>query len=143
MDFDKMYRDSLDETGLKYPDITNYFIYFSYKDGKVKEFTTFKEAKKFSSKIEEKVDKAAYQAAVSAYNKARSEAKAKVIQAMRKEIFGRRYGDNEHGNKLFDLAYHYAYGDDKLQSAEFNELYSSLLDYDYFIQQVLEIVKSA
>ena len=76
MDFDKMYRDSLDETGLKYPDITNYFIYFSYKDGKVKEFTTFKEAKKFSSKIEEKVDKAAYEAAVSAYNKARSESQS-------------------------------------------------------------------
>ena len=141
MDFDKMYRDLLDETGLKYPDITNYFIYFSYKDGKVKEFTNFKKAKKFSSKIEEKVDKAAYEAAVSAYNKARYEAKAKVIQAIKNEICG-RYGDNEQGNKLFDLAYHYAYGDDKLQSAEFNELYSSLLDYDYFIQQVLEIVKS-
>ena len=141
MDFDKMYRDLLDETGLKYPDITNYFIYFSYKDGKVKEFTTFKEAKKFSSNIEEKVDKAAYQAAVSAYNKARSEAKAKVIQAMKNEICS-KYGDNEQGNKLFDLAYRYAYGDDKLQSEEFNELYSSLLDYDYFIQQVLEIIKS-
>jgi hypothetical protein len=138
MNFDQMYRDLMDEAGVKYPNKSNYTTYFAYKSGESKRFDTYEEAKKFSNNIESNVDKNAYEAARKAYNQASSEAEAKVIQAMKKEIGG--YGDNEQDNKLFDLVYGKAYEDG--HSSGFNEIYNCLLDYDDLIQRTLEIVKS-
>ena len=128
MNFDQMYRDLMDEAGVKYPNKSNYTTYFAYKSGESKRFDTYEEAK----------NKNAYEAARKAYNQASSEAEAKVIQAMKKEIGG--YGDNEQDNKLFDLVYGKAYEDG--HSSGFNEIYNCLLDYDDLIQRTLEIVKS-
>lgn len=138
MNFDQMYRDLMDEAGVKYPNKSTYTTYFAYKSGESKRFDTYEEAKKFSNNIESNVDKNAYEAARKAYNQASSEAEAKVIQAMKKEIGG--YGDNEQDNKLFDLVYGKAYEDG--HSSGFNEIYNCLLDYDDLIQRTLEIVKS-
>ena len=133
-----MYRDLMDEAGVKYPNKSDYTTYFAYKGGESKKFDNYEEAKKFSNNIESNVDKNAYEAARKAYNQASSEAEAKVIQAMKKEIGG--YGDNEQDNKLFDLVYGKAYEDG--HSSGFNEIYNCLLDYDDLIQRTLEIVKS-
>ena len=138
MNFDEMYRNLMDEAGVKYPNKSGYTTYFAYKSGESKRFDTYEEAKKFSNNIESNVDKNAYEVARKAYNQASSEAEAKVIQAMKKEIGG--YGDNEQDNKLFDLAYEKAYEDG--HSSGFNEIYNCLLDYDDLIQRTLEIVKS-
>ena len=138
MNFDEMYRNLMDEAGVKYPNKSGYTTYFAYKGGESKRFDTYEEAKKFSNNIESNVDKNAYEVARKAYNQASSEAEAKVIQAMKKEIGG--YGDNEQDNKLFDLAYGKAYEDG--HSSGFNEIYNCLLDYDDLIQRTLEIVKS-
>jgi hypothetical protein len=138
MNFDQMYRDLMDEAGVKYPNKSDYTTYFAYKGGESKKFDNYEEAKKFSNNIESNVDKNAYEAARKAYNQASSEAEAKVIQAMKKEIGG--YGDNEQDNKLFDLVYGKAYEDG--HSSGFNEIYNCLLDYDDLIQRTLEIVKS-
>lgn len=138
MNFDQMYRDLLDEAGVKYPSKSDYTTYFAYKNGESKKFETYEEAKKFSNNIESNVDKNAYEAARKAYNQVSSEAEAKVIQAMKNEIGG--YGDNERDKKLFDLAYGKAYEDG--HHSGFNEIYNYLLDYDDLIQRVLGIIKS-
>lgn len=138
MNFDQMYRDLLDEAGVKYPSKSDYTTYFAYKNGESKKFDTYEEAKKFSNNIESNVDKNAYEAARKAYNQVSSEAEAKVIQAMKNEIGG--YGDNERDKKLFDLAYGKAYEDG--HHSGFNEIYNYLLDYDDLIQRVLGIIKS-
>lgn len=138
MNFDEMYRNLMDEAGVKYPSKSDYTTYFAYKSGESKRFDTYEEAKKFSNNIESNVDKNAYEVARKAYNQVSSEAEAKVIQAMKKELGG--YGDNERDNKLFDLAYGKAYEDG--HSSGFNEIYNCLLDYDDLIQRTLEIVKS-
>lgn len=129
MNFDEMYRNLMDEAGVKYPSKSDYTTYFAYKSG---------ESKKFSNNIESNLDEQAYKAARVEYNRVSSEVESKVIQAMKKEIGG--YGDNEQDNKLFDLAYGKAYEDG--HSSGFNEIYNYLLDYDDLIQRTLEIVKS-
>ena len=138
MNFDQMYQDLLDEAGVKYPSKSDYTTYFAYKNGESKKFDTYEEAKKFSNNIESNVDEQSYKVARAEYGRISSEAEAKVIQAMKKEIGG--YGDNERDNKLFDLAYGKAYEDG--HSSGFNEIYNYLLDYDDLIQRTLEIVKS-
>lgn len=138
MNFDQMYRDLLDEAGVKYPSKSYYTTYFAYKGGESKKFDNYEEAKKFSNNIESNVDEQAYKAARAEYNRISSEAEAKVIQAMKNEIGG--YGDNERDKKLFDLAYGKAYEDG--HHSGFNEIYNYLLDYDDLIQRVLGIIKS-
>jgi len=138
MNFDEMYRNLMDEAGVKYPSKSDYTTYFAYKSGESKCFDTYEEAKKFSNNIESNLDEQAYKAARVEYNRVSSEVESKVIQAMKKEIGG--YGDNEQDNKLFDLAYGKAYEDG--HSSGFNEIYNYLLDYDDLIQRTLEIVKS-
>ena len=138
MNFDQMYRDLLDEAGVKYPSKSDYPTYFAYKNGESKKFDNYEEAKKFSNNIESNVDEQAYKAARAEYNRISSEAEAKVIQAMKNEIGG--YGDNERDKKLFDLAYGKAYEDG--HHSGFNEIYNYLLDYDDLIQRVLGIIKS-
>lgn len=138
MNFDQMYRDLLDEAGVKYPSKSDYTTYFAYKGGESKKFDNYEEAKKFSNNIESNVDEQAYKAARAEYNRISSEAEAKVIQAMKNEIGG--YGDNERDKKLFDLAYGKAYEDG--HHSGFNEIYNYLLDYDDLIQRVLGIIKS-
>lgn len=133
-----MYRDLLDEAGVKYPSKSDYTTYFAYKGGESKKFDNYEEAKKFSNNIESNVDEQAYKAARAEYNRISSEAEAKVIQAMKNEIGG--YGDNERDKKLFDLAYGKAYEDG--HHSGFNEIYNYLLDYDDLIQRVLGIIKS-
>ena len=68
--------------------ITPHILRNAIKGGESKRFDTYEEAKKFSNNIESNVDKNAYEAARKAYNQASSEAEAKVIQAMKKEIGG-------------------------------------------------------
>ena len=138
MNFDQMYRDLLDEAGVKYPSKSDYTTYFAYKGGESKRFDTYDEAKQFSNNIESNVDEQAYKAARAEYNRISSEAEAKVIQAMKNEIGG--YGDNERDKKLFDLVYGKAYEDG--HHSGFNEIYNYLLDYDDLIQRVLGIIKS-
>lgn len=138
MNFDQMYRDFIDEAGVKYPSKSDYTTYFAYKGGESKKFDNYEEAKKFSNNIESNVDEQAYKAARAEYNRISSEAEAKVIQAMKNEIGG--YGDNERDKKLFDLAYGKAYEDG--HHSGFNEIYNYLLDYDDLIQRVLGIIKS-
>lgn len=138
MNFDQMYRDLLDEAGVKYPSKSDYTTYFAYKGGESKRFDTYDEAKQFSNNIESNVDEQAYKAARAKYNRISSEAEAKVIQAMKNEIGG--YGDNERDKKLFNLAYGKAYEDG--HHSGFNEIYNYLLDYDDLIQRVLGIIKS-
>lgn len=135
-----MYRDLMDETGVKYPNKSDYTSYFAYKCGESKQFDTFEEAKKFSSNVESNVDKQSYEAARKAYNQASSEAEAKIIQAMKKEIGWISCGDSEKDNKLFDLAYSKSYEDG--HSSGYNEIYNYLLDYDDLIQQAIKIIQA-
>ena len=138
MNFNAMYIDLMAESGIQYPYESEYTIYFAYKNGKAKKFNTKEEAKQYSDNIEEKVDKQAYEAARKAYNQASSEAEAKVIQAMKKEIGG--YGDNEKDNQLFDLVYGKAYEDG--HSSGYNEIYNYLLDYDDLLKQAIKIIQA-
>mgnify|MGYP001639748671 CR=1 FL=1 len=135
-----MYHDLMAETGIKYPNRSDYTKYFAYKNGEAKQFDTFEKAKQFSSNVESNLDKNAYEAAQSAYNKARSEAENKVIQAMKKEIGWISCGDVEKDNQLFDLAYGKAYEDG--HSSGYNEIYNYLLDYDDLIQQAIKIIQA-
>ena len=133
-----MYHDLMNETGVKYPERSDYTTYFAYKGGESKKFNTREEAMAFSNNIEANLDKAAYEAERSKYNQADNEAIEKVVQAMKKEIGG--YGDNEKDNKLFDLIYSEAYEDG--HSSGYNEIYNYLLDYDNLIQQAIKIIQS-
>ena len=140
MDFDQMYHDLMAETSIKYPNRSDYTKYFAYKNGEAKKFDDYEEAKNFSNNVEFNLDKNAYEAARSAYNKASSEAENKVIQAMKKEIGWISCGDVEKDNQLFDLAYSKAYEDG--HSSGYNEIYNYLLDYDDLIQQVIKIIQA-
>ena len=135
-----MYIDLMAESGVQYPYESEYTIYFAYKNGKVKKFNTKEEAMQYSDNIEEKLDKAAYEAARKAYNQASSEAENKVIQAMKKEIGWISCGDVEKDNQLFDLAYSKAYEDG--HSSGYNEIYNYLLDYDDLLQQAIKIIQA-
>ena len=134
-----MYHDLMAEIGIKYPNKSDYTKYFAYKNGEAKKFDDYEEAKNFSSNVESNLDKNAYEAARSAYNKASSETENKVIQAMKKEIGWISCGDSEKDNKLFDLAYSKAYEDG--HSSGYNEIYNYLLDYDDLIQQAIKIIQ--
>lgn len=135
-----MYHDLMAETGIKYPNRSDYTKYFAYKNGEAKKFDNYEEAKNFSNNVESNLDKNAYEAARSAYNKASREAENKVIQAMKKEIGWLSCGDVEKDNQLFDLAYGKAYEDG--HSSGYNEIYNYLLDYDDLIQQAIKIIQS-
>lgn len=52
MDFNQMYRDLIDESGVKYPSKSDYTTYFAYKGGESKRFDTYEEAKQFSNNVE-------------------------------------------------------------------------------------------
>lgn len=136
MDFNQMYRDLIDEAGVKYPSKNDYTTYFAYKGGESKRFDTYEEAKQFSNNIESNVDKNAYEVARKAYNQVSSEAEAKVIQAMKKEL---GYSDSEKDNEVFNFIYGKA--DSKGHSSGFNEIYNYLLDYDDFVTEAFEIFK--
>ena len=140
MNFNAMYIDLMAESGIQYPYESEYTIYFAYKNGKAKKFNTKEEAKQYSDNIEEKVDKQAYEAARKAYNQASSEAEAKVIQAMKKEIGLISCGDDEKDNQLFDLVYGKAYEDG--HSSGYNEIYNYLLDYDDLLKQAIKIIQA-
>lgn len=136
MDFNQMYRDLIDEAGVKYPSKSDYTTYFAYKGGESKRFDTYEEAKQFSNNVESNVDKNAYEVARKAYNQVSSEAEAKVIQAMKKEL---GYSDSEKDNEVFNFIYGKA--DSKGHSSGFNEIYNYLLDYDDFVTEAFEIFK--
>ena len=139
MNFNAMYLDLMVEAGIQYPYESEYTIYFAYKNGKAKKFNTKEEAMQYSDNIEEKIDKAAYEAARKAYNQADSEATEKVIQAMKGEI-GRSYGYNKKDNQLLDLIFSKAYEDG--HPSGFNEIYNYLLDYDDLLKQAIKIIQS-
>lgn len=135
-DFDKMYENMIADVVV--PQQSDFSTYFAYSQGECKLFNTKDEAHKFSSLVEENLNKEAYQKATQDYYEKRNLAIQQVITNMGKELGYNMEDETDKG--VFSLVYEYVYHGNS--SATFNELFNEMKMHNFLVKQVVDFMKN-
>ena len=102
-DFDKMYENMIADVAV--PQQSDFSTYFAYSQGECKLFNTKDEAHKFSSLVEENLNKEAYQKAMQDYYEKRNLAIQQILTNIGKELGYNMEDETDVG--VFSLIYGY------------------------------------
>ena len=135
-DFDKMYENMIADVAV--PQESDFSTYFAYSQGECKLFNTKDEAHKFSSLVEENLNKEAYQKAMQDYYEKRNLAIQQILTNIGKELGYNMEDATDKG--VFGLIYGYVYHGNS--SATFNELFSEMKMHNQLVKQVVDFMKN-
>lgn len=135
-DFDKMYENMIADVVV--PQQSDFSTYFAYSQGECKLFNTKDEAHKFSSLVEENLNKEAYQKATQDYYEKRNLAVQQVIASMGQELGYNMEDETDKG--VFSLVYEYVYHGNSL--ATFNKNFEEMKTHNHLVKQIVDFMKN-
>lgn len=135
-DFDKMYENMIADVAV--PQQSDFSTYFAYSQGECKLFNTKDEAHKFSSLVEENLNKEAYQKAMQDYYEKRNLAIQQILTNIGKELGYNMEDETDVG--VFSLIYGYVYHGNS--SATFNEIFNEMKMYNLLVKQTVDFMKN-
>lgn len=135
-DFDKMYENMIADVVV--PQQSDFSTYFAYSQGECKLFNTKDEAHKFSSLVEENLNKEAYQKAMQDYYEKRNLAVQQILTNIGKELGYNMEDETDVG--VFSLIYGYVYHGNS--SATFNEIFNEMKMYNLLVKQTVDFMKN-
>ena len=113
-------------------------VAFAYSQGECKLFNTKDEAHKFSSLVEENLNKEAYQKAMQDYYEKRNLAIQQILTNIGKELGYNMEDETDKG--VFGLIYGYVYHGNS--SATFNEIFNEMKMHNQLVKRVVDFMKN-